>query len=242
MKRIDDKLPTELKVKVWIANNFKQILIFSMAVVILSLLLSLFAVVRSARIVEKNFQIIQNLSNKVIFVRADGKVAILEKEPISEQVLKYVLRELVIHKIILSASEVLGSGVTKFEDFDKIEKVKLLLENYFEKDSQGYKDYLAYLDFIWRQYVADNLPEYVQTPSLTGMEERIITQGESFSYEVSVPVEYVYAYAMNWRQGKGVIKVRLTGKVNLAYGSPENPFGIKIERLEVRQYVQKKER
>lgn len=242
MKRIDDRLPTDLKVKVWVANNFKQILIFSMGIVALSLILVLFTILRATSVVEKNYEVIRNLSNKVIFVRADGKVAILEKEPLSEQTLKFVIRDLVIHKIILSASEIMGSGVAKFEDLDKIEKVRILVENYFEKDTQGYRDYLAYLDFIWRQYVADNLPEYVQTPSLTEMEERIVTQGESFSYEVAVPVEYVYAYAMDWRQGKGTIKVRLTGKVNLAYGSPENPFGIKIERLEVRQYVQKRER
>lgn len=241
MKRIDDRLPSDLKVKVWVANNYKQILIFSMAVVILSLLLSLFAVVRSARIVEKNFQIIQNLSNKVIFVRADGKVAILEKEPLSEQALRYVLRDLVINKVIVSASEILNNGITRFEDLDRLPKVKLLVDNYFEKGSSGMKSYLAYLDTIWRQYVADNLPEYVQTPSLSGMEERIAVQGDAFSYEVSLPVEYVYAYAMSWRQGKGNVQVRISGRINLANGSPENPFGIQITNLEVKRYVSKKE-
>lgn len=241
MKRVDERLPADIKIKVWIANHYKQILIFSMTISLMSLLISFFSINRAMKSIEKNHQIIQNLSNKVIFVRADGKVAILEKEPLSEQSLKYVLRDLVINKVIISASDIIENNIPKFENMDKIPKVQLLISNYFEQGSQGYRSYLAYLDTIWRLYKGDNLPEYIQTPSLSGMEERIVVQEGIFTYQALIPVQYVYAFAQAWRQATGTVEIKIQGKTDLAEGNPENPFGIKITNMEVRRYVQKKQ-
>ena len=239
VKPVDAELPLDVRVRNWVATNYKHILVFSMLLSMVSVLGAFFVVIRSQSIMATQNRIIHNLSDKVIFVRADGRVAVLEKAPLGEQTLRYVLRDLVANKVVLSAMDIYTQGVSELKKMDKVPKVKVLL-GYFDKDSPGYSGYIAYLSTILSSYIANNLPEVIQPVFNEYFAEDLRYQDGQFDYTVVLPVVYTYALAQRWNTASGSIRVRLMGRINLPDGTPENPFGIKIESFKVEEYVAKK--
>ena len=238
VKRVDSELPLDLKVKVWIANHFKHILFFSMFLALASVIFVFVMSFRFTSLVATQSKVIENLSNKVIFVRADGKVAILEKEPVSEQTIRYVLRDIVISYVPVSAFDFKYSGVNKWEEIRRLWKVNKMM-NYIDIETPALNGYRAYLEYVFRLYVADKLPEVIQIPNLEEMHERLFYENGKFEYEVKLPVLVQYVYARKVRTAKGRISVYMKGDIDLRRGTPENPFGIRLTDFKVSEYVEK---
>ncbi len=230
-----ENVPQDKVVENFVARHFKHILIFSLGVSFFTFAFSSCNVKKQSEIIQKQEEIISNLSNKVIFVRPDGKVAVLDKEPISDNALKYIIRDISLNLVPLTAFDL--RGITKVEDLMNIEKFKRVLAYLSDNGKAGYK---AYRDTIISYYNAGKLPEVILSYDYSKMSENIIYKDGKFVYKLYVPVEFMYVSpSMKWETGVGDYEIELSGSLNLPDGTPENPFGIKIDEFKVNKYISK---
>lgn len=236
MARIDERLPNDVKNSLWVARNYKQVFIASVSVAVISVVFSFITVNRQSSVIEEQSQVIKNMANKVVFVRADGKVVQLEKEDVGGNAVMYALRDIAINYLLLSGFDIRESEVKEFKDLTNVYKVSRMLKYLTEEGLRGYK---AYLERLYSAYQNDALPEIIQTTNLQGLKEDFQYQDARFSYVFELPVDVLYVKYEKWNRGKGSIVIVMKGEVDMNSSSPENPLGIRIENIEVRQYVSK---
>lgn len=233
MSRGDRELDSYLKAQSWVAKHYRQIIIASLVVAFLSVFSVFVMSIRFNATISKQAEAIKNLSSKVVLVRADGKVAILDKEEISQTFLQSSLRDL-INYLLLSGFDL--DGIYDFKDLIKNRKVGKVVSHLAEGGQPGYK---AYLEQVWRAYKADNLPEVVWVGDASAIRDQLSYQGASFKYYIEIPLNILYVKYQRWNRGQGKAVIYMEGNVDVSRSSPENPLGIYIEKLEVRQYVVK---
>lgn len=232
--RGDRELDTYLKAQAWVAKHYRQIIIFSLVVAFLSVFVVFVMSVRFNQTVQKQAEAIKNLSSKVVLVRADGKVAILEKEEVSQTFLQYSLRDLVTNYIILSAFDL--DGIKEFKELAQQRKVSRVISYLDEGGKPGYR---AYLEQVWRSYMADNLPEIIWVGDTSFVRDQLSYQDNAFKYYIELPLNTMFIKYQRWNRGQGKMVLYLEGLVDISKSSPENPLGIYITKFEVRQYVVK---
>lgn len=239
MKAVDDKLPYDLKVRAWMGRHFKHVFIASALLSVLSLLILLITVVRYTATVQAQANAIKNLTSRVIVVRADGKVAALETQELTQSYLSYVLRDLVLNYLPLSGFDFDAVG-GEFQEVSKIPKVARMLAH-FDRELGGVGGYRAYLEFLHSLYKANNLPEVVWVGSLSELSEDMRYQDRKFEYVARVPLNTFYAKYQRWNRGSGTLEVYLQGVVDLSKSTQENPMGVFFTKVEVKTYVGKGE-
>ena len=238
--RTDEHLEFQTKAEAWIAKHFKHIFIASVSLVVFSLLYIMYTTSKYTSIMDKEMSAINNVTSKVLVVTPDGRVVLLQKSPISNSFTELYLRNVVLNYLLLDGYNFINHNVTQVKDAGSIGRVKQML-HFFEANSQGFRDYYAYLSTLTTYYVNNELPEIIQ-PILNngGFEEHFVQQDNYFTYDADIPVITVFNYANHMFQGQGVIHVILKGKINLLKSRPTNPFGIVITSLRVSNYVVKK--
>lgn len=236
MARIDDRLPNDVKNSLWVARNYKQVFIASVSVAIVSVVFSFITVNRQSSVIKEQSEVIKNMANKVVFVRADGKVVQLEKEDLGANAVMYALRDIAINYLVMSGFDIRESDVKEFKDLTKIYKVNKMVKFLTDEGIRGYK---AFLERVYSAYQNNELPEIIQTTNLQGFKENFQYQNGKFLYEFELPVDTLYVSAERWNRGRGNISVVFKGEVDMGQSSPENPLGIKITQMGVKQYVSK---
>lgn len=234
MKPVDKDMDAYKRTSDWVARNFKAILYFALGVAGLSVLFMFISNARCGKAVEMQANAINNLSKRVVFVRADGKVAILETQELSQSFLQQALRDLVINYIVMSGYDM--EEAKEFADVEKNRKVKYVLNYLSRPIPEGYR---AYVELIFRAYKGDNLPEIIWVGDLSQARESIAYQNGNFKYQIEFKANTMYVKYQRWNKGTGDVVVYMEGDVDISRSTPENPLGIKINKLEVRRYVGK---
>lgn len=234
MKPVDKDMDAYKRTSDWVARNFKAILFFALGVAGLSVLFMFISNARCGKAIEMQANAINNLSKRVVFVRADGKVAILEAQELSQSFLQQALRDLVINYIVMSGYDM--EEAKEFADLEKNRKVKYVLNYLSRPIPEGYR---AYVELIFRAYKGDNLPEIIWVGDLSQARESIVYQDGRFKYQIEFKANTMYVKYQRWNKGTGDVVVYMEGDVDISRSTPENPLGIKINKLEVRRYVGK---
>lgn len=230
-KPVDDRLPPHVKSSLWVARHYKHLLIFSLGLSALVFVLSLVLVFYMSAIVSRQARVIQNMANKVIFVRTDGSVGILEKQPYTASAIQLHLKNFVIFYLLVS-----GFDFDYYQDFTKSPKFQHVLDYLDEGGKSGYK---AYLERVYMSYKNNNLPEYLVVSNLEQLVEDFRYQEGKFTYRITAPVDVRYVYAEKWNEGRGYVEVELRGYADASKSTVKNPLGVKFTKLEVKRYVGK---
>ncbi len=230
-----ENVPPDKLAENFVARHYKHILIVSLTISFFTFVFASCNINKQSKIIQSQAQIISNLSNKVIFVRPDGKVAVLDKEPLSDNALRYILRDLSLNYVPLTAFDL--KNVVKIEDFMNVEKFRKILNFLSDSGKSGYK---SYRDLIISYFNAGQLPEIIISYDYSKMSENIVYNNGNFKYRLSIPVYYMYVSpSMKWETGTGDFEIELDGSLDLSQGTPENPFGIKIDVFTVKKYISK---
>lgn len=237
MQAVDKNIPQDLKVRAWVGRHFKQVLLASFFLSGLSLVLLMIVVVKLGNTLNEQAKAIQNLSSRVVVVRADGKVASLETEQLSQDYLVRNLRDILFNYLILSAFDLRDTG-GQMEAVVKLRKVERMSQH-FSKELGGVEGYRAYLEYLISLFKANNLPEVIWVGDMSAFTDRIRYQDGKFTYAARVPLNTFYARFQQWNAGTGSMEVYAEGLVDISKSTPENPLGIYFTRFEVRTYVGK---
>lgn len=238
MQRSDKDLPQDIKASKWVARHFKQVFIASVALSMASLFVLLIMVMRLGGTVAQLSQAINNLSTRVVVVRADGKVVQLETEKLSQSHVYHRIRDVIFNKVILSGMDFQAQNVTKFEDVIKIPKVADTL-NYIIEKSEAEGGYRAYVDTLFRAYMADNLPEVVWVGDVGNIRENIAYDDGRFRYVARIPLTTRYVLFQRVNEGSGHMDIELEGFVDISKANPQNVVGLYFTKFLVKSYVAK---
>ena len=240
-ERTDQNLSFDIKAKVWIGEHFKQILIASFTVVILSLVYVFYATSKYASIMEYQSRAVENMANKVLVLSPDGRVLQLAKKELSEYYALGILRNMVLSELLLDGNDFRLYNVMEVKEVDKNPKIKQMLNYFDDTKSDAYRSYFAYLETVFALYKQDNLPEWIR-PVLNGnQKEEIRADGKRFIYRVMIPVEVFYVMNGQWRQGQGFVNVYVKGEFISERSTENNPLGLTLIELRVENYVSKQD-
>lgn len=235
IETVDKNLPNHVKNQLWVARHYKQILIASIAMTFFSILFTFITINRQASVISEQSQVIKNMANKVIFVRADGRVVQLEKQDLSSNAILYGLRDLVYGSLTLSGFDLNQiQNIKEVGDLIKIYKVKKMVDFLSDEGKQGY---ISYLSLILSTYKAGKLPEIIYV--LSPIQDNLNYQNGKFVYTATIPLYLKYVENQAWLEGQANINITFKGIVDMSKSSPENPLGIIINQFEVKNYVKK---
>lgn len=230
-KPVDKDLSPHVKSSLWVARHYKQILFFSMGLSFLVFLLALAGILYMSYTVSVQSRVINNMANKVVFVRTDGSVGILEKQSITAPAMQMYLKNFVLFYLLLS-----GFDFDYYSDITKNPKYQTVVAHL---DQPGVAGYRAYVERVYMAYKNNNLPEYIWLTDMESAAEDFRYQDGKFFYSINMPVEIRYVHAERWNLGKGTVDILMRGYQSPARSSPLNPLGIMITQMEVRRYVGK---
>lgn len=235
---IDSELPLDKKAEIWVGRHYKHILIFSLGFSFLTLILSFFLVSRIESTLIKQSEIIRNISSKVVFVSPDGRVAVMEKNDVTNPAIKNYLRDF-LRNIIVSGFDFKNAGITNEKDVLKLEKINNIMSYFTESARNNLTTYLVY---TYRMFQADKLPEiiYISGFSDDRENEEFIMQNNQFIYNVNIRVATFFVLAGKWWKNEDKVVVFMKGKFDISKAEFKNPFGLIIEQFEVRAYPEKK--
>lgn len=227
----DSDLPLHLRFQAWMGRHAKHVFIASVSLALITVTWHSCTVARLSRTIAEQSKVIQNLSDKVVFVSADGRVAELEKQPVGAEAVRYYLRG-VAEKFIISAFDLKYAGVNQERDLYRLQKVQYVAPLILDRTPAA-RQFFAYLKTVFASYNAGTLPEIYYIGAIDNQAESILYQDGKFSYSVTIPVTILYVYKGRWNQGAGNVKVVMKGRVDLKKGTPKNPLGVGIEELKV---------
>lgn len=118
----DANMPPHVRSSLWIARHYKHILLFSAGLSAIVLIFSAITLLYMTHTLLVQNRVINNMANRVIFVRADGSVGILEKQPITANPFQLYLKHFVIFYLLLS-----GFDFDNNPDISKSEKYKTVM-------------------------------------------------------------------------------------------------------------------
>ena len=227
----DSSLPLHLRFESWMGRHAKHVFIASVALALITVSWNSCTVSLLSRTITEQSKVIQNLSDKVVFVSADGRVAELEKQPVGAEAVRYFLRN-VAEKFIISAYELKYNSVTNEKDMYRIDKVQYLAPM-IEDNSPAARQFFAYLKTLFASYNAGTLPEFYYIGGISGESESMMYQDGKFTYSVSIPVTLLYVARGRWNRAEGNVKVDIKGVIDLKKGTPKNPLGVGITYLKI---------
>jgi hypothetical protein len=227
----DGDLPLHLRFQAWMGRHAKHVFIASVSLALITVSWHSCTVARLSKTISEQSKVIQNLSDKVVFVSADGRVAELEKQPVGAEAVRYYLRN-VAEKLIISAFDLKYGGVTQEKDMYKLPKV-IYVAPLIEDKTAAEKQFFAYLKTIFESYNSGTLPEIYYIGAIPAQGEVIMYQDGKFSYSVTIPVTLLYVAKGRWNQAVGNVKVEMKGRIDLKKGTPKNPLGVGINYLRV---------
>ena len=236
---IDEKAPFSLKAEVWVGRNYIKILAGSIAIAVLGLLYGFWASGRNSDAVETLAKALAQMSNKVIVLTPDGRVAQVEKADLNRRHLElylenFVLTNLVFDKFSFFKGRIYAPSFEKVPAYSS--KVKRILEMgvFDRKNPQGYKNFKAVVEYLWSLGKADQLPEIIKPLEIEDKEFRYDPSSRSFVYRISLSVSVTYfTRRKKWEVAKGKYGIELAGYFNPLLGTPANPFGMKLTHLKI---------
>lgn len=238
-KSIDDRLPPSLKAEVWVGRNFVKVLIGSFLIAVMGLLFGLYASKKNNDAIMVLSQALAEMSNKVVVLTPDGRVAQIEKSTLNQEQLKiylysFVLTNLVFDKFSFMRDKIYAPNPDKIPSYSDQVGRALKMSLFDKKRPQGFRNFRATVEYLWSLGKADQLPEIVKPIGVEEEEFRYNPQTREFTYRVRLVVAVTYfTVKKEWKTAKGSYTVELAGYFNPLMGIPTNPFGMKLTYLKI---------
>ena len=119
---------------------------------------------------------------------------------------------------------------------DSVPNLRLILKNYIESE-QGAGDIRAYATWLISAVANDKLPEYI---SMKDYElKKYEYKDNQFEIEISIKLmAQSFIYAKNkYVSQNGVMKINAIGSFDLSKSSDINPYGMRINRIQISPVV-----
>lgn len=236
-RNVDDDLPLTLKAEVWVGRNYVKVLILSFAVALLGIIFGFWGMSRNSSAVENLARTIAYMSDRVVVVTPDGRVAQIEKSELNQELLRIYLRNFVLSNLIFDKFSFV-SGNTYAPSFEKIlrysEQVKRVLDMgaFAKGNPQGFRNYKATINYLWSLGRADELPEVIRPVAVVSEEFKYADRQFIYKADVDVAVSF-FTTKKEWKAMRGTYTVEIAGYFSPLKGTPANPFGMKITNLKI---------
>ncbi|OCS21962.1 hypothetical protein CFVI97532_07115 [Campylobacter fetus subsp. venerealis cfvi97/532] len=190
---------------------------------------------------DKLTEVVYENNGKVVLTTTDGRALKVVKEPLKAEYLKQFAVSTFVNNFIVSKSQ-LTNNFEKIqfsnasEVLDNVPSLRLILKNFIDTP-QGSGDIKAYSTWLISSVVNDKLPEYIALKDYSL--DRYEYNGNKYELEISIKV-----IAQSWMIAKseyvaqnGVIKIKASGSFDLAKSSDINPYGMRIDRIQINPVV-----
>lgn len=235
-------ITTSEKIRDWVARRF-HIVIGASAISLVASAITLIYVSNSK---EKQLQawqkIAEEMSSKVVVATVDGRVALVEKQPLQYEIAKAVVNQFVRDTFLFDIQHLFGGINPKnkpvnFKDFlNKSPLVKKIIEmKCYTKN--GVKYFLSIFKYYYgfyqgQQLIRIPLTIYLKQPENERFEYK---KDGSFTYRATWDVEFTYISPPDKiERGEGTMEIEMRGFFKPFEGNPFNPLGIKIDYIKIR--------
>jgi len=235
-------ITTPEKIREWVVRRF-HIVIGASAVSLVASAITLIYVSTSK---EKQLQawqkIAEEMSSKVVVATVDGRVALVEKQPLQYEIAKAVVNQFVRETFLFDIQHLFGglnspNKPTSFNDF--LKKSPLVKEIIQKKcyTANGVKYFTSIFKYYYGFYQGQQLIRIPLTIYLKQPEDEQFEYKKdgSFSYKATWDVEFTYISPPNKiERGEGTMMIEMRGFFKPFEGNPFNPLGIKIDYVKIR--------
>ncbi len=238
-RNIDDRLPATLKAEVWVGRNFVKVIIASLVIALLGLLYGFYGSSKNSEAIQTLARAVAQMSNKVVVLTPDGRVAQIEKADLNQEQLKlylenFVLTNLVFDKFSFISNKIYAPSAKKIPSYSSQVKRVLKMKLFDKKHPQGFKNYRATVEYLWSLGKADQLPELVKPIDTIDEDFRYNPQTREFTYKIKFRVAVTFfTPRKEWKTARGIYSVEIAGYFNPLMGIPTNPFGMKLTYVKI---------
>lgn len=207
----------------------------------ISLLVMAYQVADISSNMKKLEQVVYENNGKVVLTTIDGRALKVVKEPLRAEYLKQFAISTFVNNFIVSKSQLTDdfekvSFTNASQVLDSVPNLRLILKNYIESE-QGAGDIRAYATWLISAVANDKLPEYI---SMKDYElKKYEYKDNQFEIEISIKLmAQSFIYAKNkYVSQNGVMKINAIGSFDLSKSSDINPYGMRINRIQISPVV-----
>jgi len=225
------------KIAEFVAKRYAVILVSSSLAVVVSAM-AVIAVEKSKEAQLRTWQeIAKEASSKVVVATVDGRVALVEKQPLQPEIAKAVINNFVRNYFLFDIQHLIG-GVenlgTRPQTFEEFLKKSPLVQSWLKGKfltPEAAPQMRALLQYYWGLLSSEKIVKIPYTLYYKKVKNEEFKEFEDgkWVYKSKWEVEYTY---LKPDRGLGVgtaeAKVELMGKFVMFKGNYQNPLGIKI--------------